>query len=581
MSPRAVTVLAAALSLSLGGCGKDSSKPSSSGGPASESGSEGGPGQQRLGDEIKSDGPWAQDTYFAPDDVTPGGRVVLALLTDPDSLNPYLSTASEANDIHEQVFPRLTYEHPDFASRPPKFTPYLAESWEFSDDRKKLTFHLRKDAFWSDGVPITAKDVRYSWVTAKNKEVAWANTSIKDHIHEVEVVDDKTVVLHYSEVYPYQEMDATDGPILPEHVFGKIPYADWKTKASWTAEAGVAGGPYRVKEYVDQQHVTLEANPRYFRKGFPRIPTVVYRIIKDRDSVREALMSGGVDVMQQAKAVDVKRLREKKWFWFFNHTSRAYSYLGWNCAKAPLDDPALRRAITHAIDREDIVESVFLGYATVGTSPIISAFWAHDRDLKPWPYDPAEAKRMFDELGWKAGAGGKRAKDGRPLAFTVSVNSANQERKQICEKVQAQLARVGVAMEIELVEPNTLAERLRTHDVQAWYGAWNVATKVDEKTAWHSTSRGRDGYNWANYVNPRVDEIIDSARTMTDFDKATALWHEFEAIIHREQPYTFMSEPRALNFYRKEIRNVKSTASPGPYANLEEWWLEGGKEPAR
>jgi peptide/nickel transport system substrate-binding protein len=532
-------------------------------------------------DEVSSKGPWAHETGSKPEDVRSGGQVILAMLGDPDSLNPYLSTSAEADHIHRLIYPQLMVEHPDFAKEPPRFTPQIAESWEFSDDRKKLTFRLRKDAKWADDHPITARDVRFSWQVAKNKDVAWVGTSIKDFIHDVEVVDDHTVVLHYTEPSPYQVMDSNDGYIIPEHVFSKTPFGDWKTKASWTAEAGVGGGPYRVTEYTDQQRVVLEANPRYFRPGFPRIPKVVFRIIKDRDATRDAMLSGGIHVLETAKAVDVKRYRDTGRFRFFHHASRAFSYIGWNCGRAPFDDPELRKALTLGIDRQDIVESVYFGYARVGCSPIITAFWAHDTSLEPWPYDPDECRRMLDALGWKSVDGGTRARDGRPLSFTISTNSVNQERVQICTKIQAQLKKVGVDMKIEQVEPNTLAERLRVHDVEAWYGAWYVATKVDEKTMWHSSSRGRDAHNWANYANPRVDELIEKARVMMDFDQAKPLWHAFERIIHEEQPYTFMAEPEQLNFYRKEIRNVMSTAAPGPYANIEEWWLENGVEPGR
>jgi peptide/nickel transport system substrate-binding protein len=531
--------------------------------------------------EISSDGPWAHDTDFRPEDVKIGGQVVLAMLSDPDSLNPYLSTSADTNDLLHQVFPRLMEEAPDFAKGPPEFHPYLAESWKQSEDERKITFKLRPDAYWSDGVPITAEDVRFSWATAKDKDVAWSGNSIKDFITNVVVVDPKTVTLEYSEVYPYQLMDANDGDIVPAHVFGKIPYADWKTKGSWTAEAGVGGGPYRVVEYVSQQQVVLEANPRYWRKGFPRIPKIVVRVIKDQDGMRDAFLSGGTDVLYTARPQDVKRYQETGRYRFFKHASRAFTYVGWNCERAPTDDRDVRRAFTLAINRADLVESLYYGFAKVGVSPIIRAFWAHDPSLEPWPYDPEEAKRLLDSKGWKPGPDGVRTKDGRRLALTATTNAGNQMRVQALTRIQANLREVGADVKIEQVEHTTWVERLRTHDVDAWYGGWNVATKIDEKPTWHSASRGRDGFNWGSYVNPRVDEIIDQARVMTDFDAAKPLWREFERIVHEDQPYTFVAEPMQLNFYRREIRNVKSTAAPGPYANLEEWWLEGGVAPPR
>ena len=522
--------------------------------------------------EVRSDGSWARDTANEADAKT-GGSVVLALLGEPDSLNPYLSTTADVDEMLKLVYPQLMKEGADYAKEPPKFEPYLAETWEFSADRHTLTFHLRKDMTWADGVPITAGDVRYSWATAKSADVAWTGNSIKDFIDDVKVVDDHTVALHYTETYPYQVMDANDGYIIPKHVFSEVPYKDWKNHASWTAEAAVAGGPYVVTSYVSQQQVVLEANPKYYRKGFPRIPKVTYRIIKSRAAQRDAFLSGGLDVLQTVVPLDVRRILDDGRFRLFNCLSRGFTYVGWNCRRFPTDDPEVRRALTLGTDREDLVESLFFGYADVSYSPIISSMWANDHSLKPWPYDPEEARKVLESRGWKPGADGIYAKEGKRLSLSLATNGENQERVKACTKIQANLKQIGVEIKIEQVEFNQLAERLRKHDFNAYYGAWYVATKVDEKPTFHSLSRGYDGYNWVDYANPRIDEIIDKARIMSDFAAAKPLWAEFQQILHKEQPYTFVAEPKQLNAYAKTIRNVMS-AAVSPYYNLEEWWLE-------
>jgi peptide/nickel transport system substrate-binding protein len=527
--------------------------------------------------EVRSDKAWVEDPASDPAKAKAGGSVVLTLLADPDSLNPYLSTYADVEDVMKMTFPQLMHEQPDYAKGPPDFTPYAAERWETSADGQTLTFFLRKDMTWSDGMPVSADDVKFSWETAKNADVAWTGGSIKDFIDDVKVVDPKTVALHYTAVYPYQLMDANDGFIVPKHVFGKIPYKDWRTKASWTAEAGVTAGPYRVTEYTAQERVVLEANPKYYRAGFPRIGKITFRIIKNLGAQRDALLSGGVDAVQSVQPLEVKRILDDGRFRVFNCLSRGFTYVGWNCRKFPTDDPDVRRAFTLAIDRDDLVEALYVGYADVATSPILSSFWAHDETMKPLPFDPDEATKLLESKGWKKGDDGVYAKEGKRLALTILTSSANELRVKACTKVQAYLKEIGAEMKIELVEPNQLAERLRKHDFQAEYGAWYVATKVDEKPTWHSASRDYDGFNWVDYVNPRVDEIIDKARVMGDFKAAKPLWVEMQRIVEKEQPYTFVAEPRLLNAYHKKIRGILS-ASVGPYLNVEEWWIdEGGK----
>jgi peptide/nickel transport system substrate-binding protein len=523
--------------------------------------------------ELRSDTTWVHDAAPPPADLKPSGSLVLVLLGEPDSFNPYLSTTADVDELLRFVFPQLMVEDADFTSKPPSFTPYLAERWETSADGKTITFHLRKDMTWSDGVPITADDVRFSWEAARDKDVAWVNHSIKDFIDDVKVIDAKTVALHYTERSAYQLMDANDGYIIPKHVFGKLPFKEWKTHPSWTKEAGVAGGPYRITGYSAQESVTLEANPSYYRKGFPKIPKVTFRIIKNQTSQRDAFLSGGIDVLPSVRPNDAKRVLDDGKFRLFNCRSRAYGYVGYNCAKFPFDDAVVRKALTLSTDREDLVESIYLGYAVQGYSPIIASLWANDRSITPWPHDPDEAAKLMEGRGWRK-SDGFWMKDGKRLAFTIMTHSANELRVRACTRLQADWKEFGADVKIETPEFNQMIERLRKHDVEAWYGVWNVATKVDEKGTWHSESRGYDASNYGNYVNRRVDEIIDKARIMTDLEASKPLWAELQRIVHEEQPYTFIAEPVLLNAVAKRIRNVKSAAAT-TYYNVEEWWLEG------
>ena len=551
--------------LAAAGCGEDTAGRS---GAATTSGTTGA----GKGSEVRSDKSWVK----TPDDESTaksGGQLVLALLGEPDSFNPYLTTTADVDELLKLVYPQLMKEQPDYSKGPPDFTPYLAESWETSPDGKTITFHLRKDMNWGDGVPVSAEDVRFSWETAKDADVAWTGNSIKDFIDDVKVVDPKTVALHYTEVYPYQIMDANDGYIIPKHLFSKIPYKDWKTKGTWSAEASLAAGPYRIIAYTPQERVVLEANPTYYRKGFPRIPKITFRIIKNLGAQRDALLSGGTDVYQTLPPIEAKRVLGTGDFRLLVCRSRAYTYAAWNCGKFPFDDPEVRRAMTLAIDRRDLVESLYFGYADVATSPILSTFWAHDSSMKPLPYDRAEAEKVLKARGWAKGSDGVYAKDGKRLSFLISTSSANELRIKACTKIQANLKLIGVDAQIEMVEFNQLSERQRKHDFQATYGAWAVATKVDEKPTFHSASRGYDGHNFVDYSNPRVDEIIDKARVMSDFKAAKPLWTEFEAILQKEQPYTLVAEPMQLNVYRNKIRGVLSAAT-SPYDNLEEWWID-------
>jgi peptide/nickel transport system substrate-binding protein len=507
-----------------------------------------------------------------------GGTVVLTILQDIDSLNPFVSSSAEASYIHDMLFPHVTDEQPDYYARPPTFEPAICDRWERGADGRSIRFHLR-DCTWSDGTPITSDDVRFSWEAARHPAVAWVNASIVDHIADVEVVSPKEFVVRYTEDYPYQHMDINDVQVLPKHVFGKVPFEQWQQYGRWEEQAKVSGGPWMLERYVQNDEITFVRNPRYWDTGKPYLDRVVYKVVGSMETNLTQLLAGNVDYMQSVLPKDAQRVLEDGDLLLYNYTSRNIGWIGWNCGRAPFDDVRVRRALAHAIDRENIVESVLYGYAEVGGPAIIRSMWASNHDIVPLPYDPAAAEKLLDEAGWKRGGDGTRAKDGKPLQFVLVTNMGNDIRKRIAEYAQAGLRKVGVEVEVRLQDFNQMSQQLKRHDFDAFVGGMSVATKVDGKPVFHSAST-EGSYNYPNFKNARVDEIIDRARVMGDQKAAKPLWDEMQRILHEEQPYTTIYEPRGLVGLSKRIRNAK-VAAPRPTFNLHEWWIPKAEQAKR
>ncbi len=175
-----------------------------------------------------------------------GGTLVVGEISAYESLNPMSTTDAHARDIYNLMFLSLLDENDDFLT----FTPRLATSWEFSTDRRELTFHLRDDVVWSDGVGFTARDVVATFTAQKDTAMVWSGRHLKEHIEEVRFVDDYTVVFHFSHVYPYQVMDANDGPILPEHLLESMTPQEIR---GLKVEDFPTNGPFRVGEWVRGQ----------------------------------------------------------------------------------------------------------------------------------------------------------------------------------------------------------------------------------------------------------------------------------------------------------------------------------------
>lgn len=521
----------------------------------------------------------------APAGVAPrrGGEVSLGYLQDIDSFNPFLSSSVAASDVQDMVFTRLMYEQPDYYDGVPTFTPRLAERWEVAPDNLSIRFWLR-EARWSDGTPITADDVAYAVEAARSPDVAWVGASIVDFIQGVEVHAPREFTVRYSLSQPYNIMDINDVMVVPKHAFGRVPFAKWREFDGWHDIARTtAGGPWRLADYTPGQRMVLAPNPNYWEVGKPYLERVVIQIFGNMDSMLNAVLAGQLDVMSGVSPEKANRVKETSHTDLYSHVSRVFGYIGWNCRRFPFDDARVRRAMTYAINRANIVESLFEGHAAVAGPFIIRSMWASARHQPPYPYDPGRAEALLAEAGWRRGADGVHEKDGRPLRFTVVTNKGNTVRKQIFEAMQADLQAIGVRAELDQIDFNQMSEQLKRHNFACYIGAWSIATKIDPKPTWHSVSvEGR--HNYVNFIHPRIDELIDQGRILDVGDpsirnEARNLWHEFQAILYAEQPYTMVYEARALVAIARRFVNVRVTAGHA-YENIHEWWVADGADPA-
>ncbi|MCK5376630.1 MAG: hypothetical protein KAJ97_06085, partial [Acidobacteria bacterium] len=339
-------------------------------------------------------GPAGPETPPAPENT-----VVIGVLADLQSWNPYLADDLFAEQLLALVYPSLAVEQTDYQMHPPSFSPSLAKSWEWSPDRLSLTFHLREDAVWSDGVPVTSEDVVFSFRTQTAPEVAWAWMDITDSVENVEALDAHTVRYRFNRQYPYQLMDVNDGPIIPAHLWGKIPYEQW-LDTDWS-ELVLSAGPFVPGEHARQQEIILERNPRYWIADRPRLERVVFRVVPSKSALLNQLLSGGIDFMNFVPPADAERVRRSPELELILYTDRSYTQICWNLSRPLFADVKVRRALGLAIDRETIIDVAYDGFARPSAGPVLSAMWAFNRDLEPLPFDPATARALLAEAGWE------------------------------------------------------------------------------------------------------------------------------------------------------------------------------------
>ncbi len=424
-----------------------------------------------------------------------GDTAILTLITDVDSLNPYTSSSADASNLHDMIWPRLMEEQADYYAGPPSFTPFVAASWTYGEDGLSISFTLR-EAAWSDGTPITGDDVRFSWEAAKHPGVAWNSASIVDFIADIEVRSPREITVKYTERYPYQLMDINDVHILPRHVFGKVPFDQWQKVGTWDEQAKVSGGPWLLDKNVPNQEVAFVRNPRFWDPEKPYLERVVWKVQGNMETNLNAMLAGDVDFMLSVPPKDAGRVLADEDLLLYTYVTRAIGWIGWNTRKAPFDDVRVRRAMTHAIDRENIVEAIFYGYAQVAGPIIIRSLWASDHAIEPLEFDPEASEKLLEAAGWKKGADGVRAKDGKRLSFALVTNAGNEVRKKICEYVQSNLREVGVEVELRPQDFNQMTQQLKRHNFEAFVGGMYVATKVDGKAIFHSVRRRTPTTTW-------------------------------------------------------------------------------------
>ena len=307
-----------------------------------------------------------------------GGTLVTGSITDIEGVNEVMVASSRTfNDIGYQMFLHLLDEQPDFAKHPPTFEPELATSYEWSDDHLDLTFHLRDGVVWSDGVPVTADDVRFTWEAQRSPEVAWPSSYMKEMIEDVEVVDPHTVIYHFSQVSPNQLLEANEGVILPEHAWGPLPFSEWRTRADYFQEHLVVDGPFRLERWTPQQEIVLVRNEHYFDPDLPYLDRVVVRIIPERSNQVTQLLAGALHLVEQLPQPDVARVRASDVARVESFWHRLYVNVVWNMADPRFADRRVRQALVLGVDRQQIVDTLWGDFARVADSPIVQTVWAH------------------------------------------------------------------------------------------------------------------------------------------------------------------------------------------------------------
>ena len=493
-----------------------------------------------------------------------GDTLVIGLIGDADSLNPLTVETKNAQDLADLLFLTLTHINPDYSS-----APSLAETWEFSENHLELTFHLRDDVYWHDGVKTTAHDVCFTLRKQQAPSTGYPSIKDKQFIKECVVLDDFTAKFTFDQAYPYQLWDVVEGHIVPKHILEKVPEGEM-VRADFNRNP-VGNGPFRFKEWKAQQYIELFANEDYFA-GRPPLDRLIFKVVPDQENLVLQLRSGQIDFMERVPPRFYEELSRVENLTAHIHPSRSYTYIGWNLHDPLFQSRKVRQALTMAINRQEIIDALLLEFGAISKGPILPIIWAYNPNLPDFSYDPEKAKQVLAEEGWKDTDGdGWLDKDGRKFSFSLKTNKGNQIREDITVLVQDMLKEVGIEVKPNILEWTTLVSDSTKKEFEALLIGWSVNLKIDMTALWHSDSIS-DKYNFVSYSNPELDRLNDEAIMERDEEKARQMWWQAQEMIVEDQPYTFLFTRKEINFVHRRFQNVQMETVAWHF-NLSQWWV--------
>jgi peptide/nickel transport system substrate-binding protein len=447
----------------------------------------------------------------------------------------------------------------------------LAESWKVAPDGKKITFRLRKGVKWHDGTPFTSDDVMFTYRKIIDPKTPTAYAEDFRQVRRASNPDPHTFVVEYEK--PFAPALASWGmSILPKHLLGK--YEDI-SKSPLNKEHPIGTGPYKFVEWKPGARVVFEANPDYF-EGKPYIQRVITRIIPDQATMFLELKSGGVDSMnltpvqytRQTETEEFRRSYNK-----YRYTAFNYTYLGFRLSHPFFADRKVRRAIAHAISKKELVEGVLFGLGREAIGPYKPGTWVYNPDVPAFPYDPARARALLAEAGWKPGADGTLEKGGKKFRFTVLTNAGNESRAKTAAILQQHLSAVGIAMEIRTVEwAAFINEFIDKRKFDAVILGWNVTPDPDQYDIWSSRKTGPKELNFVGFSNPEVDRLLEEGRRTFDLEKRRKAYFRIQEILAEELPYVFLYVPDSLPAVHNRFHGIEP-APIGISYNFIRWFV--------
>lgn len=498
-----------------------------------------------------------------------GGFVRVGSTEIVHSFNPWTSDDTLVLSLESDIYPRLV----QYDLQTMEFAPDFASRWSTSADQKRWTFTTRPDAEWSDGTPLTARDVAWTINTVirlkHGPASLWAG-AVSEAVRARAVTSTKLVV-SYKKATAGVLANLQQIPVLPEHVWSTYAAGDGKalrgvTNTPTSGHPVVSGGPFTFVKYTYQQAALYVRNPHYYGQR-PHIAGFGIELFSSDDALVAAMRAGEIDGTTGTPSIpptDIRPLRDAG-LQIIGRPSLSYTdiILNTNPKKVghrELLDPAVRKALEYATDRASIIKIAYLGYATPGSSivPPASGKW-YDPSVQPLPFDLAKANALLDAAGYHRGSDGIRVADGHPMAYTMLISEDNGgEGLRTGEILAADYAKIGVKLTPQQTDDDTLNDALihdhyRTFDLAMW--GWDTLVDptyiLDAMTCsqWYDNSD-------SGYCKPAYEKLYHEQLVETNVAKRLRIVHRMQRMVFHDRPYIVTNYIKSMEAWNTRFSDV-------------------------
>lgn len=526
------------------------------------------------------------------EEVDKSNRVVIALQSEPETLNPLYAFSFSEGVITDHLFSYLLdLKWNDSLGNVEAF-PMIAEKWQWNQDSTSISFSLRNNAKWIDGKTISVYDIVYSYDLFSDPRVQSRFVGMFRNFYHFEdgrididktfsIKDSFNIVINFP---PDKNVTLFDlaFPILPRHIFENL-----KREKILTSDLNfnpVTSGPYKLKKWERNQFIILEANRSWFLYNDEMINEIIFKIVPDYNSIVTQLKKGEIDISEDIRATDVKTLETLKNLRIKSVKGRQYDYVGWNNIDGKyfaetgrikpnkfFGDKTVRQALSYAINRKEILEQYLFNFGSLCNSPISDIFVEeYDSTLTGYEYNPEKAKELLEKAGWSdKNKNGIIEKDGLEFSFTLNIPSGNPFREYAATIIKNNLKKVGIEIKVEKLEFGVLMDGLLNRKLDAWILAWFIPLPIDLKSYWYSDLKITQ-MNFAGYQSSEIDRIITDLEKKHSRRDYIELIKQFQRVISEEQPVTFLYWFDNIVCYSNRLNNI--TINPfGPIQRIWEW----------